>query len=186
MAASVRFCRRFLAWQDKGILNESQPRRLSGHEARRHQLRDLCALRQPARAARSGRRRPGYHPRACHPRGGGRRNLCRGLDGRAAACAAHAKLGPGKQHQCPGVAGHALRHSSAHDHQPPGRQWASRLSVRCPWAGSRFPCWTPWPSLISRPCPAEAEETVARPGACAGAGRRPVAVLLDLEFWRGK
>jgi len=36
----------FLAWQGKGNANESQPRRLSGYEARQHQLRDLCALRQ--------------------------------------------------------------------------------------------------------------------------------------------
>jgi hypothetical protein len=36
----------FLAWQDKSNTNGYQSCSLSGHEARRHQLRDLCALRQ--------------------------------------------------------------------------------------------------------------------------------------------
>jgi sulfopyruvate decarboxylase subunit alpha len=34
------------------------------------------------------------------------------------------------------------------------------------------------------PCPAEAEETVAQAWSLAAAGCRPVAVLLDLDFWR--
>jgi len=36
------------------------------------------------------------------------------------------------------------------------------------------------------PCSAEAEEKVAEAWGCACASSRPVAVLLDLEFWRGK
>ena len=36
------------------------------------------------------------------------------------------------------------------------------------------------------PSPAEAEETVAEAWSLAAAARRPVAVLLDLDFWRGK
>jgi sulfopyruvate decarboxylase subunit alpha len=36
------------------------------------------------------------------------------------------------------------------------------------------------------PLPAEAEETVAQAWKTAAAGRRPVAVLLDLDFWRVK
>ncbi|MCX6678713.1 MAG: sulfopyruvate decarboxylase subunit alpha [Methanothrix sp.] len=40
--------------------------------------------------------------------------------------------------------------------------------------------------LHFRPLPAQAEETVAQAWSQAAAGRRPVAVLLDLEFWRQK
>jgi sulfopyruvate decarboxylase subunit alpha len=36
------------------------------------------------------------------------------------------------------------------------------------------------------PCQEEAEETVTQAWGCASAGRRPVAVLLDLDFWREK
>lgn len=36
------------------------------------------------------------------------------------------------------------------------------------------------------PLPAQAEEIVAEAWKCAHAGRRPVAVLLDLQFWRTK
>ncbi|MFA6372870.1 MAG: sulfopyruvate decarboxylase subunit alpha [Methanothrix sp.] len=35
------------------------------------------------------------------------------------------------------------------------------------------------------PQPAQAQETVEQAWSLASAGRRPVAVLLDLEFWRG-
>ncbi len=37
-----------------------------------------------------------------------------------------------------------------------------------------------------RPLPAQAEETVAQAWSHSAAARRPVAVLLDLEFWRDK
>lgn len=37
-----------------------------------------------------------------------------------------------------------------------------------------------------QPQPEQAEETVGEAWSCAEAARRPVAVLLDLQFWRGK
>ena len=129
---------------------------------------------------------PRDHPRARHPRGGGRGPVRRSLDGRPKACPAHAKLGSWQLHQCPGLARSSLRHSPAHDHKPPGRQRASRWWARCPWAGSRLPLLDAMQIPHFSPTCAEAEDAVNR---CLATelqpSRRPAAVLLDLDFWRG-
>ena len=56
-------CKGFLAWQDKGKRNESQPRRLSRHEARRHQTSPpLC----PASTCKSCSTLVGEDPEIIH------------------------------------------------------------------------------------------------------------------------
>ena len=62
---------------------------------------------------------------------------------------------------------------------------ASRWWARCPWEDSRPPCWMPCRSLIFRPPVQKLRIAVNSAWSLAAANRRPAAILLDLDFWRG-